>query len=493
MLENTKHLNSISRSRTNMNKHKLQVYFLQSTVNTLLGLFFLFLSNAVQAQTIYIENITLSGNKKTKERTVLRELNFQKGDTLELATIDDVFAQNKLFLINTGLFTEVMFSLKNTQMNRANIEIQLTESLYILPVPIFELADRNFNVWWQEMNHDLSRTNYGLRLYHLNLTGRKDRLKVAGQWGYTRKAEIDYQFPGVNKAQTIGLAFNILLTRNREIAYRTRENKLLFDRSDDTFLFRRFRTSVRAFYRPELFETHNVELFYHQNGIDDYVKNELNPDFFGNNKTKLSHFSLEYRYTSDKRNLRIYPTGGNYIAASLKKDGLGITDDRNALNLFARYAHYIPYKKRFHLEAIIEGRYAFLRQQQPYYDYKALGFETSYVRGYEFYVIDGLDYFFQKTSLRFEIFNKKINFGKLSPFKALRVMPTRVYLSLNNDFGYANDPFYNINNPISNKMLWGRGVGLDIMVYYALVVQMEYSFNHLGERGVFLHIRAGFN
>ena len=80
----------------------------------------------------------------------------------------------------------------------------------------------------------------------------------------------------------------------------------------------------------------------------------------------------------------------------------------------------------------------------------------------------------------FEIFKRDINFGRLSPFEALRIMPTRVYLNLNNDLGYTNDPYFNEGNSLNNSLLWGRGAGLDIIVYYFLVVQMEYSINQQG-------------
>jgi len=99
-------------------------------------------------------------------------------------------------------------------------------------------------------------------------------------------------------------------------------------------------------------------------------------------------------------------------------------NDRNSFHLSSRFAKYIPLSKRFSIEAIAQGRYSFVRKQQPYFDLKALGFNEDYIRGYEFYVIDGLDYIYQKTALRFNIFSGDINFGKLSPFEALRKMPS---------------------------------------------------------------------
>ncbi|MGK0364479.1 MAG: hypothetical protein ACI85O_001536 [Saprospiraceae bacterium] len=454
-----------------------------------------FLPFLSSAQTVTVDSISIIGNKKTKGHVVLRELDFQVGDTLNLSNMMERFAENRFLLLNTGIFREAFFNIKDwdTETQKAHLELTVIEAWSIIPIPIFELADRNFNVWWKEMNRDLSRINYGLLLYHFNLTGRRDKLKLTGQWGYTRKGEIDYELPGINESQTIGLGLNVLVTRNSEIPFRASNNRLEFYKSPDTFLYNRFRSSVRAFYRPKLFSTHNLELFYHDNSVDDYVRDELNPDFFGNDKTRLSYFSLQYDFVCDKRDIKPYPTKGFLFSSMLRKDGLGVLKDRNAFHLTSRYARYIPLSKRFSIEAIAQGRYSFVRKQQPYYDMKALGFFEDYIRGYEFYVIDGLDYAYQKTALRFEIFKRDINFGRLSPFEALRIMPTRVYLNLNNDLGFTNDPYFNEDNPLNNSLLWGRGAGLDIIVYYLLVVQMEYSVNRQGEGGFFLHIRAGFN
>ena len=43
-------------------------------------------------------------------------------------------------------------------------------------------------------------------------------------------------------------------------------------------------------------------------------------------------------------------------------------------------------------------------------------------------------------------------------------------------------------NALSNRLLWGGGIGLDIVLYYDKVIQIEYSFNDLMENGYFLHL-----
>lgn len=441
-----------------------------------------------------VDAISITGNKKTKEWVLLRELDFAVGDTLEQAKLmTEILPRNRLQLINTGLVSEVEFNIKNwdTEKKTVHIAIDAIENLFIIPLPIFELADRNFSVWWNEMNADLSRINWGLRLYHFNLTGRGDKLKVAGQLGYTKKAELEYTLPSINKKRTLGLFFNVLRSRNKEIAYTTRDNKLQFERADNEYIYSRFRATVGLTHRPKLYFKQQLNLAYYKHIVDDFVVFRLNKDFLGGGRNNISYFSLKYETTIDNRNLKAYPTKGAYFSGIVKKEGLGIFGDRNALSAQARYSRYFPLSKRIFLELAASGRYAFIREKQPYFDNKALGYENDYLRGYEYYVIDGLDYLYQKTSIRYVIIDRKINFGKLMPISSMRIMPTSLYFTANSDLGAANDPFYAVNNPMTNTLLWGRGVGLDLVVYYAYVLKLEYSFNHLGEKGFFIHIDVG--
>ena len=42
------------------------------------------------------------------------------------------------------------------------------------------------------------------------------------------------------------------------------------------------------------------------------------------------------------------------------------------------------------------------------------------------------------------------------------------------------------------KILWGKGIALDYITYYDQILRIEYSLNHLGEKGVFLHFSNPF-
>lgn len=442
---------------------------------------------------IIISGFEIDGNKKTRKSTITRELDFEIGDTLQLSELANRLGKNQTLLLNTNLFLRVNMNVGNwdTETSKVVIQIKVKEAWYIYPVPIFELADRNFNVWWKQYNHSFKRVNYGSVLYYSNVTGRRDFLIAAVQLGYTQKYRLKYSSPSVNQAKTVGMNFDFLLARNKEIGLRTIDNDLDFYRSDNRFLLQRYRIVLGATYRPDLYEQHKIEARYNQRNIVDSVF-ILNPDFFLDGRSRQRFFTLSYTYSLDKRDFIIYPLTGFFIRAKLNKEGFGIfKDKRNSLCLTTTLAKYFQFgkKKKYSISLLTKSRIEAFRQKNPYYNNRALGFYDDFVRGYEYYVLDGLDYAYMKNSIRYEILNKNIDWKKAMPLKAFKKMPFRMYFSINSDLAYTNDPHYSDGNPLSNRLLWGGGVGLDFLIYVDKIIQVEYSINQLGEKGVYLHYR----
>ncbi len=439
---------------------------------------------------VVVESIQIEGNKHTKERTILREIPFRIGDSIPVTDLADRLEESRLLILNTGLFTLAKFNVKewDQENNKVKLLLELQEGWYIFPIPIFELADRNFNVWWEEQNRSLDRVNFGLRFYHINLSGNRDRLKLVTQFGYTQKFELDYTFPSLNKKQNLGFNFNAFYARNKEIAYKTIDNKLQFARFDGKFLLQRFRIGGALLYRPKIRSYHNFKLEFQQNTIDDFVKQDtVNIDYFLGNATRQRLFYLRYDFTYDTRDIKPYPLSGNQLYVVLEKEGLGIFKERNGLYLTAEYSKYFPLSKKFSFASLVKGRTALIRNEQPYNNYWALGYGGDFVRGYEFYVIDGLDYAFLKSTLRYELLNIEFNWGKYMPIQQFKIMPLKMYLTSYFDTGYVNDTqFTENNNTLGNTWLKGGGLGVNFVVYYDKVIVFEYSWNHLKEKGLFL-------
>jgi hemolysin activation/secretion protein len=65
-----------------------------------------------------------------------------------------------------------------------------------------------------------------------------------------------------------------------------------------------------------------------------------------------------------------------------------------------------------------------------------------------------------------------------------------IYLNLLFDAGYVHNNIYNPTSRLQNKLIYGTGLGLDLVTYYDLVFRLEYSVNQFGEKGVYLHFMA---
>lgn len=448
----------------------------------------------VRAQSVVVETIELHGNTHTHDKIILRELDFEPGDSIPIQDLAETLEHNRNQLLNLGLFNEVELTVHewNVEKARVLIWVEVHEAWAIYPIPVVELADRNFNVWWEEHDGSLSRLNLGLRLKHINLTGHNDKLKVLAQLGYTPKFEFEYDLPFFNRNQTFG--FNVKFSRsvNKEMSYRTLDNKLQFVSRDNQKLLKNNSFRLSLYHRPDLYWHHELGAAFKLNATDSIIGKELNPDYFGNARLHQRFLSLEYTLTYDKRNIKIYPTVGLYWSLSLEKKGFGLFDDINTLEFYPAIENFFSFNYRWSLGGLMKGKISLIRNKIPYSQYNGLGYGVDFVRGYELYVIDGLDYFYGKYSLKFLVIERLLNWGDWIPLEPLRLMPWKLYLSANFDIGYVNDPFYPEGNAFTNRWINGWGPSATLMVYNNVAIHLQYSINHTGEKGIFLHNKLSF-
>lgn len=445
---------------------------------------------------VVIDSISILGNKKTKSQIMLRELTFTKGDSVPLSTLSSILEQNRLRLMNTNLFLKAKMNIKNwTESNHVVVQIEVTENWFLFPIPIFEIADRNFNVWWKEQNHSLKRTNYGMRLTYNNLTGRRDPLSATVQMGYTPRYSFSYSLPYINKKQTLGFSASYFNAVNREVGYATEKNKIAFYKDANNFVLHRTGFSVGISHTPRLLTNFSASMGYTRNRVDSAVGLTLNRDYYLDGRLNQHYMWFAAGMSYDSRDIRPYPMHGKYFSFGFTKTGLLSTDDVNALDVSSKLAHYFTLSRKFSLETILKGKSAFIRKKQPYTHMRGLGYGSDNLRGYEFYVVDGLDYFYSKNSLRYELINRSFDMRKWIKWKLLKNwvdLPLKSYLTFNFDTGFVNNPYEQETNKMANRQLYGGGIGIDIIAYYNMNWRFEYSMNHLGEKGLFFNYSVGF-
>lgn len=442
------------------------------------------------ADYVIVTDMVVLGNKRTKKQIIFRELDFAVGDTLSSATLTETLEENRNQIYNTTLFNDVKIEVKEQKRTSITLQITVEERWYVFPVPIFELTDRNFNVWWTEYNRDLSRTEYGLRFYHYNFRGRKEKLKATVQFGFTKKYELQYTLPFIDKARKIGAYYKLSYILNRELPFRRINNSQEFYKHEDGFVQKRVNASIGSSLRRSIHTNHRLFLDYIHNDIADTLA-QMNPDYFLHGKTQQTFFRLVYDYSDDRRDITAYPLSGTYFNLQLLKSGLGIFGDLDMTSLVANYSHYLSLGNRFYGLGNAKVKFS-LPGKQPFFNQKGLGFGRDYLRGYEFYIIDGQSFGMFRTALKYQVLSTKLR-NPLIKSDQFRTIPLAIYLKTYGELAYVKDDYYQDINPLSNQWLKSGGVGVDIFSFYDLVASFEYTRNGLNDWGFYVSFGLNYD
>ena len=209
----------------------------------------------------------------------------------------------------------------------------------------------------------------------------------------------------------------------------------------------------------------------------------MQPDFL-NGKRKMNIPVLMYRFKFNNTNDRNYPIQGWEIETFLENKGLGLVKGFSQSQIYAHVARYQPIRKNLSAAIHLRGRLS-TPDEQPYFNYRAMGYKNDFVRGYEYYIVDGSHYGLFRTNIRQKVFQYTVRQKKIP---ILNTVPVDFYLKAYADAGYVYSN--NVGNSfLNNKLLTGYGLGFDVVVSYYLKARIEYTFNGLNEKGLFLHLR----
>ncbi|WP_020527799.1 BamA/TamA family outer membrane protein [Flexithrix dorotheae] len=440
---------------------------------------------------LIVNEIVIIGNKVTKKHIILRELDFNVGSKISEENISQFFELEENKLRNTNLFItqEIDYYEAGTASNEIVVQISLKERWYTFPIPIISLADRSFNEWWQNQNHDLSRLNYGINFKRKNFRGRKEDLGILFQFGFTKRVRLIYRVPYLNKAQNLGITTRISYAENKNMAYNTINNKLTNVDGDGRVMRTRFDAGISLTKRDGFYNFHTFGLRFFNNSIADTVA-QLNPDYFLDSVRYQKFFELSYSFTKDFRDFAAYPRKGHYFSVEAYKLGLGLWDDVDIFGVAGIYSKYMDLGSNFFYSLSASGKLSF-PEKQPYNLFKALGYNQNFVRGYDLYVVDGYHYGLIKNTMRWKLFDKEINAKNVIPIDQFNTIPLAIYLKGYFDAGRVRNNNVEIfNERLTNKPIYGYGLGLDIVTFYNAVYRFEYSFNNNGESGFYLYFKA---
>ena len=440
---------------------------------------------------LQINSITIKGNKITKEEIILRELTFQKGDAVSKEKLDEKIKESEENLTNLMLFNFSEIS-ADIEAAKANITIEIVERWYIWPYPIIELSERNFNVWWNEFKEsnysDFSRMNYGVFLVWENFRGKNELLKIKYRRGFKEHYLFNYEIPYFNTEKTIGINAFAQLFRRKKSFYKTLDNKLVYYENNRDYTTKDFELELDVLYRKDTRHKHKLKLHYLQSNIADSIA-YFNPNYLKNNEKNGSYFKATYQFINEQRDYVEYPLHGHYLHFELTKRFAG-TSPVQHFEAMAKAEKHIEIQNRLFIGSSFMTKIS-SDDYQPYFAQKALGFDD-YVRTYEYYVVDGQNFWLSKTAIKYELIGKtnfEIPYVKMSQFKKAHYS---LYFSVFTDFGYVMDNQNLEENNLTNTLLFGRGIGIDYITYYDKLLRIEYGINRLGEKGIFLHFTNPF-
>ena len=436
---------------------------------------------------ITINDILINGNIITKSEIIQRELSFNKGGSYNLDVLDAKIKESTENLQNLELFNFI-----NIERNHNNILITVIERWYFWPYPIFEISERNFNTWWNEFKgnnySDFSRLNYGIFFNWENFRGRNELLQFKIRRGFKEHYLFSYQIPYFNKNKTIGINTNLQLFRRKKTYYQTTNNQLDYFENNDDYTSKDYRINFELLYRKGVHKKHKLKFYYFNSFVSDTIIN-MNPNYLNNNQNSGSYFKTTYQFTNEHRDYIVYPLHGYLLELESSKYFEGISPVKH-WELESRIEKYLEPKDRLFLGSSFAVKLS-SEDDLPYFAQEGFGFED-YVRGYEYYVVDGQQSWLSKTALKYAVVEKttfEIPYVKMRQFKKSHYS---IYLGIFSDMGYIYDKLNKNTNPIESKLLWGKGISLDYVTYYDKLLRIEYSINHLGEKGVFLHFSNPF-
>ncbi len=450
-------------------------------------------NNSGKGKKIIIKSINVIGNTITKTSIILRELTFKRGDSLLVSDWAVALQHSKNNILNTSLFNFVDIDTTANPTGGIVVSITVQERWYIWPVPIFQLEERNFNVWWNQDHRSLNKIDYGIFISDNNTRGRKEILKVKLQLGYTVQWGVSYDIPYITKNQDFGLQFNFTSSQNKEISYTSIGNILTFLNTPNAALQQQYTSAIDLTFRQGLYDTHYLELNFSACYINDTIL-KLTNDYLPFNLTHSAFLGGKYYFRRDLRDRAPYPLHGYYFDFSINDFGLGLAlPGQRAFNLLYTQSSIHKYWEltpKLFYSAEAEGKVS-ASGAQPYYLQRGLGYSNDIIRGYEYYVIDGNNYALVKNEIKFQLINVPAQSLPLFGIKQFDRAYFALYLTSFYDWGYVGAADPNVeNNYLANSPLGGYGFGVDLVAYYDIVIRFEYSFNKLNQNGFFLHFLA---
>ena len=435
--------------------------------------------------TFIIRNILIEGNTITRRTIMLRELPFKEGDSIRIKDFPLAFKTGKKHLLNTTLFHEANFSVAAFELPYVDIKITVKERWYIFPFPHFKPVDRNLNQWLFEKGASLARVDYGVKLMYNNVTGNNDNLRFYFVTGYTKQLMMSYHRPFIDRNLEWGMNIDVAVGKSKEVNYNTINDKQQFLKYNQ-YLRNFFNSRLEFTYRPAFYTIHSFGITYNTLNLADTIL-KLNPNYLTGGKTHVQYPEIYYRVAYQNLDYIPYPTKGYAWEIYFEKHGFDRDMNLWQLNFKGVGNWHLTKNTFYSISAMGTLKLPF---KQPFYNSRLLGYGDMFLRGYEYYVVDGVAGGLVNASLSRQLTNFSLHIPHTKWLTA-RLVPLKIYGKIYGNTGYV----YNERpgeNQLPKTLLYGGGFGLDIFTMYDFTLKLEFSFNQLQQNGLYLQKKSMF-
>lgn len=428
-----------------------------------------------------IRNILVQGARKTRPFIIRREFAIEEGCSYLLPDIISGIRATRQNLINTALFVDVTVQPCEWIGDTLDILVEVKERWYYWPFFYFKPIDRNWNVWLNQYDASLERVNYGVKLKGDNITGRNDKVNIWIIDGYARQLTLKYFNPFADRSLRHGYGFELSRSFTREVNYGSLGNRQQFFKDQENFMRRQYYAGLTYSYRKGSVNRHTARLGLAREWVSDSIL-ARNPDFLGDGRHKVSYPLLHYQFQHLDVDYIPYPTRGHTFEFQFTKQGVGGPVDLWQLNARASRHWTLPNKLLFSLQGDLGIKLPF---DQPFMNRNLMGYGDVFLRGLEYYVVDGVAGGVIRSTLRRRVADWRFRTGLKS--RTYGIIPFQFYAKTFADMGFVHDPQRNADDRLANRFMYSGGFGLDVITIYDWVVRLEFSFNQFREGGFFFH------
>jgi hypothetical protein len=210
------------------------------------------------------------------------------------------------------------------------------------------------------------------------------------------------------------------------------------------------------------------------------------PNLLPNHKKSFSYLDINWSYSKVRFDYNAYPTKGASTEIALAQR-FSKENNLSAIQFRQIVAHRIAPNRFIFAESLTIGR---TMQQSNYSDRKLMGYGLMQMNGLEYYVVDGN----AATVFKSAIHQRIGSYTLINPLtkKFLPSVKYTFWIKAFSQLGYVYSSEKNKANPLANSLLRTAGIGVDIISIYDLVLNVEYSINQLGDKGLYLHSGINF-